>query len=73
MNWYKTSQQKSPEIVIISYDSFGDMSLYIGNKKYNYTGVFPEQYNMLKVYLKYKNKSSAFKLIRSLKMEPKRI
>ena len=70
MNWFKVSN-KQPSIIVSSYNNFGDMSVIINGKRYKYIEVSPYNKDMLEQYIRYKNWSYAFKLIRSLKMEEK--
>jgi len=72
MNWYKIAN--SPKMIVTSYNSYGDMTILIGEKQYKYVNVNQVDYDKLEYYIRANNKSAAFKLIKLLKQEePKKI
>lgn len=70
MNWFKCSKMQ-PSIIVSAYNSLGEMWVLINGKRYKYEKVSPYQKDQLERYIKFKNWSSAFQLIRSLQLEEK--
>ncbi len=55
---------------ILSWDSYGNLSILIDGKGYNYLGVNIDEHIRLKTYLEYRNYKAFFKLVNSFRKEP---
>lgn len=53
-------------IRLLSWDSYGNLSLIIRGKEYNYTSVSPYLYDKIKMLLSHKNYKAVFSILRSL-------
>ena len=59
-----------PSCRITSWDSYGNLSVLIDGKKYNYVGVYIDLHIRLETYLEYRNYKAFFKLINNLERSP---
>ncbi len=60
----------SCDIKMLSWDSYGNLSILIDGKEYNYCEVNIDEHIRLKAYVKYKNYKAFFRLVNSFRKEP---
>jgi len=57
------------KITLLSWNSYGEMSLLIRDKEHTYRGVTIDLYFKIKALIKYRNWKAVFKILNTLRKE----
>jgi hypothetical protein len=63
----------SPRVVVTGWNSWGDMTVWIGDKQYHYKDVPEFTYYKLDSLLKHNNKSAVFKILNGLVLDQEKM